>query len=138
MPVGPKSLDDTTADQFQCVSIYPGATTVFLLFATTIFELVFTFNPSKTNALMHSVPFIGNQTSIVLFMISQVVSTPRAHATTTHTSTCHTAQLSAQLSARTPARTPAQSPSPSPDQIFVVYNTADSAISPKVCSRAYL
>ena len=119
-------------------SAQPDRFTRLSLALDRIFELVFTFNPSKTNALMHSVPFIGNQTSIVLFMISQVVSTPRAHATTTHTSTCHTAQLSAQLSARTPARTPAQSPSPSPDQIFVVYNTADSAISPKVCSRAYL
>ena len=99
-----------------------------------IFELVFTFSPSKTNALMHSIPFIFTQTSLALFMISQVISTPRAQPTPT----CHAAQLSAQLSARTPARTPAQPPSPSPDQVFVVYNTADPAISPKVCSQAYL
>ena len=95
-----------------------------------IFELVFTFSPSKTNALMHSIPFIFNQTSLALFMISQVISTPRAQPTPT----CHAAQLSAQLSARTPA----QSPSPSPNQIFIVYNTVDPAISPKVCSRAHL
>ena len=67
--------------------MHVGFTAVLVLIFTTIFELVFTFNPSKTNALMHSVPFIGNQTSIALFMISQV---------------------------------------------FVVYNTVDSAISPKV------
>jgi len=67
--------------------MHVGFTTVLVLIFTTIFELVFTFNPSKTNALMHSVPFIGNQTSIALFMISQV---------------------------------------------FVVYNTVDPAISPKV------
>ncbi len=70
MPVGPKSLDDTTADQFQCVSIYPGATTVFLLFATTIFELVFTFNPSNSHtggALGHSSMFKVARESIPLW-----------------------------------------------------------------------
>jgi hypothetical protein len=68
-----------------------------------IFELVFTFNPSKTNALMHSVPFIGNQTSIALFMISQARhASPRSHATPSH--------------ARPPATQPSShSPDPSPD-----------------------
>ena len=105
-----------------------------------IFELVFTFNPSKTNALMHSVPFIGNQTSIALFMISQVVSTPRAQATPTHPHVHlpHSPALSPDLSPDPSPDPSPQPPSPSPDQVFVVYNTVDSAISPKVCSQAYL
>ena len=87
-------------------SAQPDRFTRLSLALDRIFELVFTFNPSKTNALMHSVPFIGNQTSIALFMISQVVSTPRAQATPTHPHV-HLPH--------SPALSPALSPDPSPD-----------------------
>ena len=87
-------------------STQPGRFMRLSLALDRIFELVFTFNPSITNALMHSVPFIGNQTSIALFMISQVVSTPRAQATPTHPHV-HLPH--------SPALSPALSPDPSPD-----------------------
>lgn len=52
--------------------LHQALTSVLLIVATTIFELVFTFNPSKTSPLAHSLPFIGNQSSIAFFLLSQM------------------------------------------------------------------
>ena len=78
-----------------------------------IFELVFTFSPSKTNALMHSIPFIFNQTSLSLFMISQVTSTLRAEPTPT----CHAAQPSSQSG-------------PQPNPLALAPNRSSSSTTP--------
>jgi len=51
--------------------IHVALTAILLIIFSTIFELVFTFNPSKTSALAHSIPFIGNQSSVAFFIISQ-------------------------------------------------------------------
>lgn len=52
--------------------LHSAATTVWVLVFTSTFPLVFTFNPSATNAMLHSVPFIFHQSAIAFWVLSQM------------------------------------------------------------------
>lgn len=54
-------------------SILHGAlTTVWMIVFSCTFELVFTMNPQLINALSHSIPFIGMQSAVAFFLLSQM------------------------------------------------------------------